>query len=124
VLALLGRDEEALAIVAEAEVLTSADDWVTTADALCARAYVASGRADHEAAVTYARRATELADEYEYVLTRTHFWLARGEILAAAGLLGEAREALAEAIRLSRIKGAGVQEERARAILDALAVAR
>jgi class 3 adenylate cyclase/tetratricopeptide (TPR) repeat protein len=122
VLALLGRYEEALAIAAEAEVLTSADDWVTKADALCARAYVASGRTDHEAAVTYARRATELADEYEYVLTRTHFWLARGEILVAAGLLGEAREALAEAIRLSRIKGAGVHEERANAILDALPV--
>jgi ATP/maltotriose-dependent transcriptional regulator MalT len=124
VLALLGRDEEALAMVAEAEVLTSADDWVTKADALCARAYVASGRTDHEAAVTYARRATELADEYEYVLTRTHFWLARGEILVAAGLLGEAREALAEAIRLSRIKGAGVHEERAQAILDQLPVLR
>jgi class 3 adenylate cyclase/tetratricopeptide (TPR) repeat protein len=124
VLALLGRDEEALAMVAEAEVLTSADDWITTADALCARAYVASGQSDHEAAVTYARRATELADEYEYVLTRTHFWLARGEILVAAGLLGEAREALAEAIRLSRIKGAGVHEERAQAILDQLPVLR
>ena len=124
VLARLGRHEEALAIVAEAEMLTSADDWMTTADALCARAYVASGRADHGAAVTYARRATELADEYEYVLTRTHFWLARGEILVAAGLLGEAREALAEAIRLSRIKGAGVHEERAQAILDQLPVLR
>jgi ABC-type sugar transport system ATPase subunit len=85
---------------------------------------VASGRADHEAAVTDARRATELADGHEYVITRTHFWLARGEILVAAGLLGEAREALAEAIRLSRIKGAGVQEKRARVILDALPVAR
>jgi class 3 adenylate cyclase/tetratricopeptide (TPR) repeat protein len=124
VLALFGRYEEALAIASEAEALTSSDDWVTTAEALCARAYVASGRADHEAAVTYARRATELADGHEYVITRTHFWLARGEILVAAGLLGEAREALAEAIRLSRIKGAGVQEERARAILDALPVAR
>jgi len=124
VLAQLGRHEEALAIVAQAEVLTSADDWVTTADALCARAYVASGRADHEAAVTYARRATELADEYEYVLMRTHLWLACGAILGAAGLLGEAREALAEAIRLSRIKGAGVHEKRAQAILDSLPVPR
>jgi tetratricopeptide (TPR) repeat protein len=124
VLALFGRYEEALAIASEAEALTSSDDWVTTAEALCARAYVASGRADHEAAVTYARRATELADGHEYVITRTHFWLARGEILVAAGLLGEAREALAEAIRLSRIKGAGVQEERARALLDQLPVLR
>jgi tetratricopeptide (TPR) repeat protein len=124
VLAQLGRHEEALAIVAQSEVLTTADDWVTTAEALCTRAYVASGRADHEAAVTYARRATELADGHEYVITRTHFWLARGEILVAAGLTGEAREALAEAIRLSRIKGAGVHEERARAILDQLPVLR
>jgi class 3 adenylate cyclase/tetratricopeptide (TPR) repeat protein len=124
VLAQLGRYDEALAIVAEAEELTSADDWMTTVQALCARAYAASGQGDHDAATGFAFRATEIADGYEYVVQRTYFWLVRGEILAAAGQVDEARDALAESIRLARIKGSSAYEDRAQAILEALPVPR
>jgi len=124
VLARIGHYDEALALAAEAEELTTADDWVTTAEALCARACVASGQGDHDVAVACASRATEIADRYEYPAMKSHFWLILGEMLVAAGRVEEAREALADAIRFSRVKGAGVHEERANAILDALPVSR
>ena len=47
-LARLGELEEAEAILDEAMSMSTPDDWVTVAQVMIGRAFVASGRGDHE----------------------------------------------------------------------------
>jgi tetratricopeptide (TPR) repeat protein len=100
-----GRLEEAAMIIDESEEIAGEDDWLTTAQCAWARALVALHSGDHEEAVTFARRAIEVADAREYINTRTHYWWGLARVLVAAGRDEEAREALAETQRLVDLKG-------------------
>jgi tetratricopeptide (TPR) repeat protein len=115
-----GRIDEAVAILDEAERIGGEDDWLTTAQCTWARALVALHAADHEQAVTLARRATEVADSREYINTRTHYWWGLARVLVAAGRDGEAREAIAETQRLVELKGSVVYANRIRALAGEL----
>ena len=114
----LGRLDEAESIVEESALLAAEDDWFTVACAHTARALIASARGRHEEAAVEARAAVEIADRSEYVLSRTIFWFECGRVLVAAGLRDEGRRALEEAIRLARIKGTTVYEQRALGLLE------
>jgi class 3 adenylate cyclase/tetratricopeptide (TPR) repeat protein len=117
----LGRVDEALAVVAEAEQLGGDDDWFTTAHCAWARALAASSLGDHGDAVLLARRAVAVADRREYIYSRTHYWVGLGRVLVAAGKHDEARVALAEARRLAEIKGTTVYDARMASLHSELA---
>ena len=62
-LARLGRLDEAEAILDDAIALSTPDDWVTVEAVMMGRAFVASGRGDHDLACELAREAMELVDD-------------------------------------------------------------
>jgi len=117
-LAKLGRVAEAGEITAEAAAMASDDDFLTHATAEVARASIAAAKGDPGEAVRRSHRAVEIADGSQYVLLRPWFWLELGEHLLAVNRPDEARQALEEAIRLARIKGSTVFEDRGRALLS------
>ena len=111
------REDDALrAARAAAEI----DDWMTVAQAEFVRGMVASARGDHARAIELGRAAADRASRTEYVTVPMHLWLGHAELLAAAGRDDEAREALAETLRLAALKGSTAYEDRARALLDTL----
>jgi class 3 adenylate cyclase/tetratricopeptide (TPR) repeat protein len=116
----LGRVDEALAILDEAEAIGSADDWVTTAQVRASRALAVSALGDHDRAVDLARRAIAVADATEYVWARSYYWLVLGRVLAAAGRGEEAWPALEESIRLGAVKGRVVFADRANELLESI----
>jgi hypothetical protein len=81
---------------------------------------VASARGEHARAVDLGRAAVDRARRSEYVTVPMHLWLGLAELLVAAGRADEAREALAETIRLAAVKGSTAYEGRARALLGTL----
>jgi class 3 adenylate cyclase len=115
-----GRLEEARAILDETDGLTK-DDWLTIAHASWARAIVALGEGDHDAAVRHARAAAGVADEHEYYSLRPYYWIGLGRVLVATGRDEDAREALAEAQRLADIKQSPLDRQRISELLDELA---
>jgi tetratricopeptide (TPR) repeat protein len=119
-----GRGEEAGAILDEVDLIAADDDWLTSAQSSWARALIALHAGDLDAAVVLARRATEVADTREYYPTRTHYSWGLARVLVAAGRDGEAREAIAEAQRLSDMKGSVVYPARLRALLEQLEAVR
>jgi class 3 adenylate cyclase/tetratricopeptide (TPR) repeat protein len=119
-----GRLDEATAILDESEEIAGVDDWLTHAQCSWARALVALQAGDLEQAVTYGRRATEIADAREYIPTRTHYWWGLSRVLVAAGHDAEARDALAETQRLSQLKGSLVYPQRIRELREQLTAAR
>jgi tetratricopeptide (TPR) repeat protein len=123
-LAELGRLDEATAILDESEEIAGVDDWLTHAQCSWARALVALQAGDLDQAVTSARRATEIADEREYIPTSTHYWWGLSRVLVAAGRDAEAHDALAETQRLSELKGSLVYPQRVRELREQLTAAR
>jgi class 3 adenylate cyclase/tetratricopeptide (TPR) repeat protein len=119
-----GRLDEATAVLDESEAIGGGDDWITHAQCTWARALIALHGGDLEQAVTYARRATEIADAREYIPTRTHYWWGLSRVLVAAGQDAEAHDALAETQRLSELKGSLVYPQRVRELREQLAAAR
>jgi class 3 adenylate cyclase/tetratricopeptide (TPR) repeat protein len=117
----LGRVDEAIAIVDEAAGLSTEDDWLTVAHCDWVRALAASVSGDHDRAVPLARRAVEVADQREYVFTRTHYWVGLARVLVAAGRVDEARAAIAEAKRLAALKGTLAYDEVLRGLEQQLA---
>jgi tetratricopeptide (TPR) repeat protein len=117
VLARLGRLDEAEAILAEAEAISTPDDWVTISQVRIGRAYLASARGEHDRAVELARAAVDLADAHEYVSQSEKAWLAAGEVLLAAGRREEARAALARVRELAERKGSLLVVQRVDALL-------
>jgi class 3 adenylate cyclase/tetratricopeptide (TPR) repeat protein len=116
----LGRVDEAVAILDEAEALGD-DDWLTSSHCLYVRGLAASRRGEHDRAIGLAREATEIADARDYVSTRTNHWLGLGRVLLAAGRREDARTALEESLRLALWKvGSVVYERRARRLLAEL----
>jgi hypothetical protein len=118
----LGRIDEALEILDEAEAIGAPDDWLTAAQVRASRALAASAVGDHERAVELGRESVEIADAREYVFARTYYWGKYGRVLAAAGRTDEARAALQECLRLAALKGTVIYADEAREILDALPV--
>jgi len=118
----LGRVDEALELLDEAEQMGSPDDWLNVAGAAEVRARAALARGEHERATDLAREAVEIADAYEYVDLRTELWLLYSDALVAAGQPVEARRALEETLRLAELKGSVVYGDPARALLMALPV--
>jgi class 3 adenylate cyclase/tetratricopeptide (TPR) repeat protein len=112
----LGRRDEAEAILDETDAMGVEDDWLTLACSKVVRARLASLDGRHVDAVAAAKVAADLGDEGYFVL-RPWFTTEHGRALAAAGHDVEAREVLAEAIRLARVKGSTVYVERAAAVL-------
>ncbi len=115
-LAELDRCDDALAILAQVEEIATEDDWLTQAHSHWARALVALKSDDHEGAVAYARRATQVADTREYMNLRTYYWISLCRVLVATGRDDEACVALVEAQRLADIK----QSSHDQARIDAL----
>ena len=113
----LGRLDEALAVLDEAQSITAPDDWVTHAYSAYVRGIAASAAGDHESAAVLVGEAVDLAAQREYVVTRAIFWLGQGRVLLAAGRAEEAQEALEAAVQLARPKGATVVENRALELL-------
>jgi tetratricopeptide (TPR) repeat protein len=113
----LGRLDEALAVLDEAQSMTAPDDWVTHAYSAYVRGIAASAAGDHESAAVLVGEAVDLAAQREYVVTRAIFWLGQGRVLLAAGRAEEAREALEAAVQLARPKGATVVENQALELL-------
>ena len=112
-LARLGRLDEAEAILDDAIALSTPDDWVTVEAVMMGRAFVASGRGDHDLACELAREAMELVDSLEYVTLQQDARMSRADILLAAGRRDEARTALAWAREAAARKGSTVLVERA-----------
>ena len=108
VLARLGRLDEAEALLDEALSISTLDDWVTVSQVQIGRAFVASGRGEHERACELAREAVEIVDAREYVTIQQEIRLRNGEILVAAGRTGEARAALEHAREVAERKGSTV----------------
>ena len=115
-----GRIDEAVAVAEESERIGSSDDWMTVAGAEHVRAMVASVRGDHPRAIELGRSSVDRARRTEDVISPMDLWLGYAELLAAAGRDTEAREALAETLRLAALKGSTVYEDRAKALLDTL----
>jgi class 3 adenylate cyclase/tetratricopeptide (TPR) repeat protein len=115
----LDRRGEAEGILAEVETITTDDDWLTVACADLVRARLATLDGGHDEAVAAARRAVDLGDQ-GYFLLRPWFTTELGRALAAAGRDGEARDVLAEAIRVAQVKGSLVYVRRAQDVLDTL----
>jgi class 3 adenylate cyclase/tetratricopeptide (TPR) repeat protein len=115
----LDRRGEAEGILAEVEAITTDDDWLTVACADLVRARLATLDGRHDDAVEAARRAAGLGDE-GYFLLRPWFTTELGRALAAAGRDGEARDVLAEAIRVAHVKGSLVYVRRAEDVLGTL----
>jgi class 3 adenylate cyclase/tetratricopeptide (TPR) repeat protein len=108
VLARLGRLDEAEALLDEAMSISTPDDWVTVSQVQIGRAFVASGRGDHERACELAREAVMVVDAHEYVTIQQDIRLRGGEILVAAGRDVEARAALRHAREVAARKGSTV----------------
>ena len=108
VIARLGRLDEADAVLDEALSISTLDDWVTVSQVQIARAFVASGRDEHERACSLAREAVEIVDAHEYLTIQQEIRLRNGEILVAAGRDGDARSALAHAREVAARKGSTV----------------
>src|SRR5262249_36733120 len=87
----LGRPDEAIGIVDEAQAITSPDDWVTHTYCDYVRGLVTLSRGDHEEAAALVRAAIAVADEREYITTRSIYWLGLGRVLLSAGQLDQAR---------------------------------
>ena len=119
-LARLGRLDEAEAILDDAIALSTPDDWVTVEAVMMGRAFVASGRGDHDLACELAREAMELVDSLEYVTLQQDARMSRADILLAAGRRDEARTALAWAREAAARKGSTVLVERADRLTAAL----
>ncbi|HEY6962428.1 MAG TPA: adenylate/guanylate cyclase domain-containing protein [Gaiellaceae bacterium] len=119
-LAVLGRYDEARAILDEVASITSADDWVTVGAAGWARAEIASREGRHDDAVAAMRDAVELVAAHEYLDMQTEFWFAYGEILVRAGRTEDAPGAFRECLRLADLKESVHYQRTARARLDEL----
>ena len=105
VLARLGRLDEAEALLDEAMGISTLDDWVTVSQVRIGRAFVASGRSEHDRACELAREAVEIVDAREYLTMQQEIRLRNGEILLAAGRNDEARAALERAREVAERKG-------------------
>ena len=115
----LGRRGEAEEILAEAEAITTDDDWLTIACADVVRARFATLDGRHEEAIAAARHAAQLGDE-GYFLLRPWFTTELGRALAAAGNVDDARQVLDQAIQVARVKGSTLYERRAQDVLRTL----
>jgi tetratricopeptide (TPR) repeat protein len=116
-----GALDEAAAVLDEAEALGTPDDWVTVSQVAVGRALVASGQGEHDRALALGRKATELADAYDYVSQQQTTWLAYGEVLAAAGRRAEARAAFERVRELAERKGAPALVRHVDALLERVA---
>jgi tetratricopeptide (TPR) repeat protein len=100
-----GRLAEAEAVLDEAIAMGTLDDWATVSEVGIGRAFLASGRGEHDRACDLAREAVEILDAHEYLTLQQAGRLAYGEILLAAGRLDEARAELLRAREVGARKG-------------------
>ena len=115
-----GRDEEALRIADETRRMSAPDDFEPHARAAAVRAGALARAGDLGGAEGAIAEAEDIATPTEYVPLRIFVALVRAEVEHAAGRREGEREALAEALRLSTLKGDVVAGEAARARLAAL----
>jgi ATP/maltotriose-dependent transcriptional regulator MalT len=101
--------------------LSSLDDWVTVGQVYMGRAFVASGRGEHELACDLARQAAELMDAHEYVTLQQAFLLSYAEILIAAGRPDHARAELLRGRAVAERKGSTVVVAKADSLLAGVA---
>jgi tetratricopeptide (TPR) repeat protein len=114
----LGRRDEAEAVVAESEEIAPEDDWLTHAGVALMRARFATADGRHDEAVTFARRAVELAEQ-GYFMLLPWFTIELGRALAALSP-DDARTVLTDAVGQAQVKGSLALEARAQALLDDL----
>jgi class 3 adenylate cyclase/tetratricopeptide (TPR) repeat protein len=100
----LGREDEALRLVDEAEQAGARDDIVTQVSVQRVRARVLARRGDEDAK-RIVRAAVERAAATEYMELHASALADQGEVLALLGQPGEAVRAFEQAIRLFERKG-------------------
>ena len=113
-----GRLDEAAVLVAECELITSRDDFLTHASVELIRARIASALARHDEAVDHARASLEILGPTDFLETKADAHIVLGEALLAAGRLSEAGVALEKAEAHALQKGSLVIAADARALLD------
>jgi tetratricopeptide (TPR) repeat protein len=111
------RLDEADAVSKVALGLADEDDIDSQALARCVRAKVLARRAEAEDGQRLAREALALVRGSQNPVLLAHTLVDLAHVLLAAGELGEAEEALAEALGLFRSKGDRVSAQRAEAML-------
>ncbi|HET7555994.1 MAG TPA: adenylate/guanylate cyclase domain-containing protein [Gaiellaceae bacterium] len=116
----VGRDEEALALAAEAEQMGQADDFEPHARARIVRGVVSARRGDFEGANAQLAEAADLIEPRDFVILHLDLAFARAEVAQLAGRDVEARTALEHAISIAAPKGHVLAVEQARAALAQL----
>jgi tetratricopeptide (TPR) repeat protein len=119
-LARRGKLDEAEAVLDASMEISTPDDWVTVAQVLVGRAFVASGQGDHDQACRLGAEAVEIVDGREYLTLQSDMRLGYAELLLAAGRDEEARAALGRAREAALRKGSTLLVERVDRLLAGL----
>jgi ATP/maltotriose-dependent transcriptional regulator MalT len=100
-----GRDDEALEYLSVAEATSASDDLESQVAWRSIRAPIAVRAGDFAAAEKLAQGAVELARRTESPMLKANALAEQAEVLKLADRIGEAREAISEAITLATAKG-------------------
>ncbi len=111
-----GRDEEALALTRSAEAASDADDIESQALWRMVRAPILARAGDVAAAEALAREAITMLQPTEAPMLKADARVELAAVLEADGRINEAREALADAAAIYRVKGNRVMTERCAAL--------
>jgi hypothetical protein len=117
---LLGRDDEALQLAAEAEAIAQEDDFEPHARARIVRAYVYARRGDAAAAEVQLAEAAELIGSKDFIILHLDLAFVRAEVARLGAHPDEARAALEHALALAEAKGHALAAEQARGELAAV----
>ncbi len=111
-----GRDDEALALTRSAEAASADDDIESQALWRMVRAPILARAGNVGAAEALAREAIAMLQPTEAPMLKADARVELADVLATAGLLEAAREALADAAAIYRVKGNRVMTERCEAL--------
>ena len=117
---LLGRDDEALQLAAEADAIAQADDFEPHARARIVRAYVYARRGDAAGAEVQVAEAAELIGSKDFIILHLDLAFVRAEVARLGAHPDEARAALEHALALAEAKGHALAAEQARGELAAV----
>jgi class 3 adenylate cyclase/tetratricopeptide (TPR) repeat protein len=116
----LGRFEEADSFVAKSQALAADDDFASQAGWRSAQARILTSRAQYNDALALADAAVAITEGTDYITWQGDMHEVRGQVLAAAGRIPEARAAFEDAIERFERKGVVPAIERIRRQLAGL----
>jgi class 3 adenylate cyclase len=117
---MLGREDEALQLAAEADALGLADDFEPHARARIVRAYIFARRGEIAAADVQVAEAAEYVGAKDFYIVQLDLAFVRAEVARLAARVDEAHAALEHAIAIAEAKGHALAAEKARAEITAL----